>query len=114
MQFTDFGPSKKQVKVMLPRVADPTEKLETVPDANMLAFPGPGLGHRSGQSPAVVPFGQNECREIHQCTSPFNQAIHVGQLVFDSLERTDRHTELPPLLDVVEVQLEDPLTRTKR
>ena len=67
MQFPDFGPSKKQVKVMLPRVADPTEKLETIPDANRLAFPGSGLGHRSGQRNEVyfnlagTKLDQNDC-----------------------------------------------------
>ncbi len=53
--------------------------------------------------------GDGQRGEVRECPCSFDGHVHVDGLVLHGLERPDRHTELLPLLDVFEGQIEDPL-----
>ena len=105
MQFPDLGPAKEQVEFVLPRIADPTEKLKAILNTALLTLARPGLGHRGGDGPSLIVRVKHQSGEVDQRPGPFNQAIHVNQLVLDRLERTNRYTELLSLSGVIEVQI---------
>ena len=54
MQFPDLGPAKEQVEFVLPRIADPTEKLKAILNTALLTLARPGLGHRGGDGPSLI------------------------------------------------------------
>ena len=109
MQFPDLGPAEEQLEFVLPRIADPTEKLKAILNTALLTLARPGLGHRGGDGPSLIVRVKHQSGEVDQRPGPFDQAIHVNQLVLDRLERTNRYTELLSLSGVVEVQIENPL-----
>ena len=103
MQFPDLGPAQEQLELVFPRIADPTEKLKAILNTALLTLARPGLSHRSGNGPSPIVRVKHQSGEIDQRPGPFNQAIHIIQLVLDRLERPNRHTELLSLSGVVEV-----------
>ena len=54
MQFPDLGPAEEQMKLVFPRVADPTEELKAIPNTALLTLARPGLGHRGGDGPSLI------------------------------------------------------------
>lgn len=102
------------MEFVLPRVADPTKELEAISNTALLTLARPSLGHRGGDDPSIIIRIKHQGGEVDQHPGPFDQAIHVGHLVLDGLERPDGHTELSPFPSVVEVQLEDPLACAQR
>ena len=59
----------------------------------------------------VVVLGDRRGGEVRTTPGALDGDEHVGELVLDRLERTDRHAELLALLRVLERRVEDRLTR---
>ena len=102
------------MEFVLPRVADPTKELEAISNTALLTLARPSLGHRGGDDPSIIIRIKHQGGEVDQRPGPFDQAIHVGHLVLDRLERPDGHTKLLSFSGVVEVQLENPLACSQR
>ncbi len=94
---------------MFPRVADAAVDLDALLGEQPLAVTGRGLGDRCcGRAPRIV-LGDREGREVAGRARPLQRDHHVGELVLDRLERSDRHAELLALLHVLERDVEDRL-----
>ena len=80
-----------------------------LPIGDLLAVAGGGLGHRHGRAPCGIALGEHEGGVLAHRPGPLDGDVHVDGLVLDRLERSDRHTELVPFLDVLDGHVEDPL-----
>ena len=67
-----------------------------------LALARRGFRHRRRQSSPGVVGGDRQRGEVRQRAGPLESYMHVGHLVLDRLERTDGHTELMAIPDVLQ------------
>ena len=67
---------------------------------------GPPLGHRRQRWPVGIVVIERDGRLVSEELASRHRGVEIGETVLDGLERSDRHTELVALLDVVDGQVE--------
>ena len=108
-ELPGFGPLERKLQIVLPRETHCAVQLQPVPEYQRLALPRRGFGHRRREPAPGVIGGDRQRREVGQRPGPLDRHVHVGGFVLDSLEGSDRDTELLTAADVFEHQIKDAL-----
>src|ERR1700728_1905547 len=107
-------PPKEEMGVVLPRVPDPPEHLEAPLSDVDTGVADPYLRHASDLHGirAVGLCGAGGCHR--HCFSGLERKAHIGELVLDGLERSDRAAKRDPIYRVLTGHLEQHIHRADR
>ena len=111
-QLRALGALEVQVRVVLPREADATVDLNVLRGAVEERLGAEGFGERRGDGQLVIELLSGPGGVVRGGLGRLDVEQHVGALVLDGLERSDRSAELHTMLGVVNRVVEHTLSPT--